>query len=287
MTRHSLNPVDVAANSRMTRRRLAGALPAIGLAAVLGPRVARADDAAADVDFPADVVPVSFPRQAEDVVLEIVRVSHFDLERVRELVEARPALARASWDWGFGDWESAIGAASHTGRREIADVLLEHGARPTVFTAAMMGWLDMVKAAVAARPGIQRETGPHGITLLAHARFGGEKAAPVAAWLAELGDADPEPSWGEFDHEPYLGTYVFGAGDADRLEVVTNRRGQLTVQRPGQVNRPLIPVAEHRFHPMGVPSVRLEFTIENASASGLTIVDAALRLHAVRAADLR
>ena len=92
---------------------------------------------------------------------------------LKELVSARPALARASWDWGFGDWETAIDAASHVGNRPIAEYLIANGARPTIYTAAMMGQLAIVKGWIEAIPGVQRNRGPHGITLLAHARNGG------------------------------------------------------------------------------------------------------------------
>ena len=68
------------------------------------------------------------PSQDPAVVKEMVGVSHADLKRVRELVEKQPALANASVDWGFGDWENALGAASHMGRRDIAEVLLANGA---------------------------------------------------------------------------------------------------------------------------------------------------------------
>ena len=37
--------------------------------------------------------------------------------RVKELVGRQPALAKATWDWGFGDWETSLGAASHVGHR--------------------------------------------------------------------------------------------------------------------------------------------------------------------------
>ncbi|HET9832903.1 MAG TPA: hypothetical protein VFP91_14370 [Vicinamibacterales bacterium] len=39
---------------------------------------------------------------------------------------------------------------------------LANGARPTIFSAAMLGQLDAVKALVAANPGIQRTKGPRG-----------------------------------------------------------------------------------------------------------------------------
>ena len=95
-----------------------------------------------------------FPTAPPDLAHEMVTVSHFNMKRVRELVESRPALARAAWDWGFGDWEDALGACSHTGNREIAEYLISKGARPTIFSAAMLGQLDVVKAFIAGSPGV-------------------------------------------------------------------------------------------------------------------------------------
>src|SRR5437868_2501340 len=62
----------------------------------------------------------AYPTQPPELIREMVTVAHFNLTRVKELVGARPALARAAQDWGFGDWEDALGAASHTGNRPIA-----------------------------------------------------------------------------------------------------------------------------------------------------------------------
>ena len=93
-----------------------------------------------------------FPAQEPDLVREIVGVAHSNLARVKELVSARPALARASWDWGFGDWETPIDAASHVGNRPIAEYLIANGARPTIFTAVMMGQLAQVKGWIEAMP---------------------------------------------------------------------------------------------------------------------------------------
>ena len=76
-----------------------------------------------------------FPANEPDAAKEIVGVSHGNLARVKELVSARPALARASWDFGYGDWETPIDAASHVGNRPIAEFLIASGARPTIFTA--------------------------------------------------------------------------------------------------------------------------------------------------------
>ena len=81
----------------------------------------------------------TFPQQAPAMVREAVVASHGNVKRIRELVDAHPALARAAYDWGFGDWEDCLGAASHVGNREIADYLISKGARPTIFSATMLG----------------------------------------------------------------------------------------------------------------------------------------------------
>ena len=69
------------------------------------------------------------------------------------------------------------------GRRDIAELLLEHGARLDVFAAAMLGYVDVVRAVLAADPAARDAKGPHGISLLAHAEAGGESAAAVVALL--------------------------------------------------------------------------------------------------------
>src|SRR4029079_13815038 len=155
----------------------------------------------------------SFPAHEPDVVKEMVAVSHGNLARVKELVSARPALARASWDWGYGDWETAIDAASHVGNRPIADYLIEKGARPTIYTAAMMGQLAIVKMWVETMPGVQRNRGPHGLTLVAHARAGGARAADVLKYLELLVDADPRYTdlpLTDADLAAIVGEYAFG-----------------------------------------------------------------------------
>ena len=150
---------------------------------------------AADQQSSVPDAPVSdlFPTQAPELAREMVTVSHYDLHHVKELVEARPSLARAAWDWGFGDWETALGAASHMGNRPIAEYLISKGARPSVFSSAMLGHLDVIKAFVAAQPGVQRIRGPHSISLLAHAKAGGEVSRPVFDFLQSLGGAGAEP----------------------------------------------------------------------------------------------
>jgi hypothetical protein len=121
-----------------------------------------------------------------DLVREFVASAHGDLEAVRDALAGEPALANASWDWGGGDWETALGAAAHMGRRDIADLLLSHAARLDVFAAAMLGEIEVVRAVLAAQPEVRHRFGPHRIPLRAHAKAGGEQANPVL----ELLDSD-------------------------------------------------------------------------------------------------
>ena len=126
------------------------------------------------------------PPIAPELVNEFVLKAHKDLDRVKQLLAQEPKLVNACWDWGGGDFESALGAAAHTGRREIAEFLLEHGARMDIFAAAMLGHLDVVKPAITADPRAANAPGPHGIPLVTHAKMGGEKAAAVLDYLHSL-----------------------------------------------------------------------------------------------------
>ena len=119
------------------------------------------------------------PEQVQDFVAK----AHGDLDAVRELLAAEPALVNAAWDWGGGDWETGLGAAAHMGRRDIALFVLERGARMDVFAAAMLGELEIVRAMLAADPKLLEARGPHGIPLLEHAKAGGADALPVVELL--------------------------------------------------------------------------------------------------------
>lgn len=121
------------------------------------------------------------------MVHEMVAKSHGDLAGVQALLASHPALANAAWDWGGGDFETALGAAAHTGQRDIALLLLDHGARLDLFAAAMLGHLDIVRSVLAAYPAAKDVPGPHGIPLLVHAQMGGEPAAAVVDHLMGLG----------------------------------------------------------------------------------------------------
>jgi hypothetical protein len=269
----------------LSRRTFVTAVPSLCAVSVLLPTsVATADGGPRDAGSPA--VDPHFPSQDPKLVKETVAVAHGNFKRVRELVEARPTLAKAAWDWGYGDWETALGAASHTGSRQIAELLIAHGARPDLFTFGMLGQLEVVKAYVAANPGIQRTLGPHGITLLSHARKGGEQAKQVVEYLATLGNADMgHTSLPRSDKEKaaYIGIYSFGRGQEDNMTVGVSRDGSLNIKR-GTAGTPrrLFYQGKNEFHPAGASAVRIRFDVENDLASALTISDPDIVLSARR-----
>src|SRR6266513_3153333 len=119
-------------------------------------------------------------------VKRFVIAGHFNREAVKEMLAADPTLINGTIDWGNGDFESALGGASHMGRRDIAEYLLEHNARLDIFAATMLGKLDIVKGAVAAFPKIVHVPGPHGIPLIVHAEKGGLAAKDVLEFLRPL-----------------------------------------------------------------------------------------------------
>ena len=120
---------------------------------------------------------------APKIVQAFVGNAHGDLEAVKAALADEPSLVNAAWDWGGGDWETGLGAAAHMGRRDIARLLLAHGARLDIFAATMLGEVEIVRAILAALPEIKNGLGPHGIPLRAHAEAGGEPAHGVLELL--------------------------------------------------------------------------------------------------------
>jgi hypothetical protein len=121
-----------------------------------------------------------------ELVKEFVVSAHFDLEKAKAMLAETPSLLNATWDWGGGDFEMAIGGAGHMGRRDIALFLIGQGGRFDLFVAAMLGRLDVVKPMLTAFPHLAESKGPHGIPLMVHAQKGGQEAAEVAAFLEGL-----------------------------------------------------------------------------------------------------
>src|ERR1700724_3919543 len=137
----------------------------------------------------ADKVP-DFPEHDPQIdrarVKRFVIAGHFNLPAVEKMLAEDPTLINGAIDWGNGDFETALGGASHMGRRDIAEFLLAHNARMDIFAATMLGKIDIVKAAVTAFPNIVHVPGPHKIPLLAHAQKGGAHAEEVCAFLQPL-----------------------------------------------------------------------------------------------------
>jgi hypothetical protein len=211
-------------------------------------------------------VPDLFPTQPPELAREMVAVSHYDLNRVKELVEARPSLARAAWDWGFGDWETALGAASHMGNRPVAQYLISKGARPSLFSSTMLGHLEVIKAFVSAQPGVQRIRGPHSISLLAHAAAGGQASRPVFEFLQSLGDADADQliPLSDSEAEGLQGSYVFGPAMNQQIEVTVDHGG-LIWTRKGMMGKQLFHLGGRAFYPGGAPAARIRFREEGAA----------------------
>jgi len=112
-----------------------------------------------------------------DMVRDWVGKAHQrQLDPMRELLKREPNLIQASWDWGSGDWESALQAAAHMGSRDMALFLLDQGARIDLFASAMLGQLTAFKTMIETFPKSLDVRGAHGIPLLSHA-IGGESPA--------------------------------------------------------------------------------------------------------------
>lgn len=127
------------------------------------------------------------PRLPDDLVKEFVRAGHGEFDAVKRMLDEQPGLLNAGYDWGGGDFETALEAAGHVGSRDVAEFLLSRGARPNIFVLTMLGRTDVVKALLAAFPNLLRSKGPHGLTLLHHAMRGGEPAKKLLDHLSSLG----------------------------------------------------------------------------------------------------
>jgi hypothetical protein len=138
-------------------------------------------------DFPEHHAPLDRAR-----VKRFVIAGHMNLPAVKAMLAEEPTIINGAIDWGNGDFETALGGASHVGRRDIAEYLLEHNARMDIFAATMLGRIDIVSAAVAAFPNIVHVPGPHGIPLIVHAEKGGPAAKAVLDFLRPLA-AQPKP----------------------------------------------------------------------------------------------
>lgn len=127
------------------------------------------------------------PQMDKALVKKFVQSSHGKIDVIKDMLEEHPNLLNAAHDWKFGDFETGLGAASHVGNKEIAQYLLNKGAQANIFTAALFGKMDILKAMLSFSPKLINAKGPHGLTLLHHAEKGGEEVIEVKEYLISLG----------------------------------------------------------------------------------------------------
>ena len=230
----------------------------------------------------SDKVGARYPSIEDSIVSEVVGVSHFNLDRLKQLVDPRPELARASWDWAFADWETAIGAASHVGRKDIVQYLISKGARPDIFTFAMFGSYSIVKSMIELHPGIQRTAGPHGISLLQHVKNGlaenksaNSDATKLIDYLEGLGDAD-SPKYIDQDEaakQKYIGDYKYGERETDGFTIRVNSRKLISLGRLGKNGGSLYKIGDNKYMYNGAPSTIVSFSEGDGKVISLTVTE--------------
>jgi len=119
------------------------------------------------------------------LVKDFVVAGHKNLALVKEMLQEHPNLIYCRYDWGNGDFEEAIEGAGHLGNKEIANYLISAGARVNLFVLTMLGKTDLVKPTLEAYPDLVFAKGPHGFTLLHHAKVG--EAKELYDYLHEKG----------------------------------------------------------------------------------------------------
>jgi len=105
-------------------------------------------------------------------VKEFVSAGHKDLNKVKEMLKEYPNLIYARYDWGNSDFEEAIEGAGHLGQKDIANYLISQGARVNLFVLTMLGHSDLVIPTLDKFPELIFAKGPHGFTMLHHAKVG-------------------------------------------------------------------------------------------------------------------
>ncbi|HTF05282.1 MAG TPA: ankyrin repeat domain-containing protein [Bacteroidia bacterium] len=128
------------------------------------------------------------PAQLENsLVRDFVGKAHRDKDAVVKMFAEHPTLLNAAYDHGGGDFETALGAASHVGYTELVTWLVENGAQMNFLTLCLLGKTEIVKSMLDLYPHLIHMKGPHGFTPLHHANNGGEDAAAVKKLLEERG----------------------------------------------------------------------------------------------------
>ena len=195
----------------------------------------------------------TFPAQDPDVVKEMVGVSHGNLARVKELVSARPALARASWDWGYGDWETAD--RRRVARRQPADRGIPDRQRRAADDLhrrddGAARDREGVGGGDAGRAAQPRPSWHHaGGAREGRRRRPRRRCSSTSSRSATPTRATRICRWATPTIAAIAGEYAFGPGATERLKVAKNARGLVTIQRPGYAERNLSTRAGSRSFP--------------------------------------
>jgi ankyrin repeat protein len=109
-----------------------------------------------------------------EIVREFVIAGHGNLTRLQQMLDETPGLLNMKYQWGENDWESAIQAAAHLGNVSVVKYLLSKGAILEICIAAMLDRKDDIESFLATDGSLIKQTGAHGIPILAHSAFNGD-----------------------------------------------------------------------------------------------------------------
>jgi len=123
----------------------------------------------------------------QEKVKEFVIAGHGNFDEVKKLLTEFPTLLYATWDWGNGDFETALEGAGHVGNKEIANYLIGLGARTNLFVLTMLGKTTIVKNFLDTFPQYLIARGPHGFTFLHHAQKGGDDSRELLDYFQSKG----------------------------------------------------------------------------------------------------
>lgn len=137
------------------------------------------------LSVPTIIIAQDSSKLSLEEIKEFVFAAHKDLDTTKKIIEDKPLLLNCTNQSKKGDFETAIGGASHMGRRDIADLLLSKGARLDIFNYAFLGYSDFVIKLVTDYPNLLNSPGPHGFTLLHHAKVG--ENSELEEWLISQG----------------------------------------------------------------------------------------------------
>lgn len=169
---------------------------------------ARADDAsAAAAEAEIEAGSDNAARLPQEQINEFVMAAHHDLDKVRTLLAQTPALIDENADW----FETPIEAATHVGRTDIINFLMENGAELDICAAAFLGRIDEVQTMLTDDPGLYEAVGAHNIPVLYYPVIGGHNH--IAQVLYDAGAA---VNTDDGVTSPLHGAALFGQTDMAR-----------------------------------------------------------------------